>query len=310
MQKLNNSTNFNDFHSNVNGLENKMDLLLEFPSSISSDFDVVAITETFQRNNAVKAYNNYFTSSYSEKGDVAIYTKDKYTDENLGASGKRGVAIYVKDDVNCTAIHLETVHEDHVWIEINLHSGDKLLCGCIYRSPTNLKHETIKTTSTICDVISEAVQRNSSYLLICSDFKYPKIDWTHEYAAVNSDITPFLDTIQNSYLTQHVLQPTKYRGRDEPIRIDLVLTNENGMINETIHVVPLGDSDHEFLMFSFQCYKDILKRLGRELNKSIGKRFFKVISQMHTATSDKPRRQLRMNAYHLGNKIKRTITST
>ena len=89
------------------------------------------------------------------------------------------------------------------------------------------------------------------------DFNYPKIDWTHEYAADNFDIAPFLDTIQNSYLTQHVLQPTRYRGRDESSLVDLVFTNENGMINEIIHDAP--HNDHECLMFSFQCYKDILK---------------------------------------------------
>ena len=139
-----------------------------------------------------------------------------------------------------------------------MHNGDKLLCGCIYRSPTNLKHYTIKSTSNICDIISEAMQRNTSHLLICGDVNYPKIDWTHEYAADNSDITHFVDTIQNIYITQHVLQPTRYRGRDEPSLVDLVFTNENGMINEIIHDVPLGDSDHECLMFSFQCYKDIL----------------------------------------------------
>ena len=31
------------------------------------------------------------------------------------------------------------------------------------------------------------------------------------------------------------------------------------MINEIIHDAPLGDSDHECLMFLFQCYKNILK---------------------------------------------------
>ena len=102
--------------------------------------------------------------------------------------------------------------------------------------------------------MSEAVQRNSFHLLIFGDFYYPKIDWTHEYAADNSDITPFLDTIQNSYLKQHVLQAIRYRGRDELSLIDLVFTNENGMINEIVHDAPLGDSDHECLMFSFQCY--------------------------------------------------------
>ena len=51
VQKLNISKNFNVFHSNVNGLETKMDILHEFLSSASSDFDVVAITETSKKNN-------------------------------------------------------------------------------------------------------------------------------------------------------------------------------------------------------------------------------------------------------------------
>ena len=60
-----------------------MDLLHEVLSS-TSDFDVIAISEISQRNDdffknnvAINGYNNYFTSSYSEKGSVAIYAKDK-----------------------------------------------------------------------------------------------------------------------------------------------------------------------------------------------------------------------------------------
>ena len=60
-----------------------MDLLHEFLLGTSSDFDVVAITEASERNNdffktnvVIKGYKNYFASSYTEKGGVAIYTKD------------------------------------------------------------------------------------------------------------------------------------------------------------------------------------------------------------------------------------------
>ena len=59
-----------------------MDLLHEFLSSTSSDFDVVAITKTSQGNNdsfksnvAIKGYDNYFTASLSARGGVAIYSK-------------------------------------------------------------------------------------------------------------------------------------------------------------------------------------------------------------------------------------------
>ena len=72
--------------------------------------------------------------------EYQVYINFQYTDEILGVSGKRGEAIYVKDHLNCTEIHLETVHEDHVWVEINLHNGDKLHCGYTYRPPTNQNH--------------------------------------------------------------------------------------------------------------------------------------------------------------------------
>ena len=50
VHKLNTSKNFNIFHSNVNGLVSIMDLLHEVLSS-TSDFDVIAISETSHRNN-------------------------------------------------------------------------------------------------------------------------------------------------------------------------------------------------------------------------------------------------------------------
>ena len=49
LQKLNNSKNFNIFHANVNGLENKVDSLHKFLSSTSNDLGVVAITEMSQK---------------------------------------------------------------------------------------------------------------------------------------------------------------------------------------------------------------------------------------------------------------------
>ena len=123
VHKLNTSKNFNIFHSNVNGLESKMDLLHEFLSS-TSDFDVIAISETSHRNNvffknnvAIKGYNNYFTSSYSEKGGVAIYAKDKFNSLE-------------RADLNIKNIDFEST-----WLEIKNKNSKNIICGCIYRHP-------------------------------------------------------------------------------------------------------------------------------------------------------------------------------
>ena len=68
------------------------------------------------------------------------------SDRNLGGSGIRGVAIYVKDDLITDEIAFTTVYKDHVWVEIRLANAEKLLCGCIYRSPTKEKEATKEST--------------------------------------------------------------------------------------------------------------------------------------------------------------------
>ena len=61
VQTLKNKTNLNIFHSNINGLDSKFDNLYEFISGTSSEFDIIAITETSQ-------INDFFTSNVSLEG--------------------------------------------------------------------------------------------------------------------------------------------------------------------------------------------------------------------------------------------------
>ena len=48
-QKLNNNKSLNIFHTNINSLEAKFDNLHEFISNTSTNFDILAITETSQK---------------------------------------------------------------------------------------------------------------------------------------------------------------------------------------------------------------------------------------------------------------------
>ena len=82
-----------------------------------------------------------------------IYTNFNHTDNNLGASGIRGVVIYVKDNIKCEEVKLKSVYVDQVWVELSLRNKDKLLCGCICRSPTKERASTIETTTKICEII-------------------------------------------------------------------------------------------------------------------------------------------------------------
>ena len=61
----------------------------------------------------------------------------------------------------------------------------------------------------------------------------------------------FLEVVRDSFLFQYVKQPTRYRNENTPSLLDLVFTNEKGMIETIDHCSPVGNSDHEILEFTF-----------------------------------------------------------
>ena len=104
----------------------------------------------------------------------------KRSDRNLGASGIRGVVIFVKEDLNAWEVSFNTDFRDHVWVEIFLTGNRSLLCGCIYRSLTKNKDTTLKTTKQVCNLIHKATEKKAAYLLICGDFNYRDIGLTKQ----------------------------------------------------------------------------------------------------------------------------------
>ena len=77
---------FNVFHTNINGLESKLDNLYEFISGTSNRIDIVALTETsgkefngFIGNVEIDGYQKFHTASKTSKRVTAIYVK-KYFD--------------------------------------------------------------------------------------------------------------------------------------------------------------------------------------------------------------------------------------
>ena len=65
----------------------------------------------------------------------------------------------------------------------------------------------------------------------------------------------FLIPIQVCFLHQHVTEPTRYRHGEEPSLLDLVLSNEEGMVYILAHEPGLGDSDNITLTFDLICKK-------------------------------------------------------
>ena len=69
-------------------------------------------------------------------------------------------------------------------------------------------------------------------MLITGDFNVKEIDWGSQTTSTGEEhiATQFLEIVRDSYLIQHVKEATRHRGTDRPSTLDLVFTNEEGMI--------------------------------------------------------------------------------
>ena len=58
---------------------------------------------------------------------------------NLNTASGRGIAVYAHNskEKSVAQLHSDAVSEEYCFLEIKLRNNDKMLFGCIYRSPTS-----------------------------------------------------------------------------------------------------------------------------------------------------------------------------
>lgn len=141
---------------------------------------------------------------------------------------------------------------EQVWVSVKLARQDRLLVGCFYRSPQSIP----ENDKLLNESIIRSTTMGYSHILLVGDFNHPHIDWTEEGALHAGDQKgrTFVETIQDSYLYQHVLHPTRVRYTQLPSLLDQVFSNEKNMVTNLKHLAPLGNSDHCVLTFKFICY--------------------------------------------------------
>lgn len=228
-------SSFKCFYTNADSFVNKFD---EFEARVSQLKPLlIAITE-------VKPKHSRYSIDINE---VMLKDYDMYT--NIGLEG-RGICIYVH---NCLStkesdINVNTSVES-VWIEIRLKDNNVLLAGCIYRSPNSPP----ANNQDVCDLMRKVGSHQASHILIMGDFNYPEVNWEENqcHVATQRNAYDFLESIRDAFLYQHVKNPTRYRIDQEPHILDLIFTNEEGMIDDLEIEPPLGKSDHSVLTFTF-----------------------------------------------------------
>ena len=171
-----------------------------------------------------------------------------------------GIFILVHSSISHLAIQVAPVvqFEEACLLEIKLEGSDVMLFGCIYRSPTQTSGSDENNNN--LNALVHRLSDNKRYSHVCftGDFNF-HINW-HQWSTPFSSRSKeelFLETLRNSFLYQHVLEPTRRRGTNKPSTLDLVLTSEENQVSDLTYHAPLGKSDHSVLSFNFNCYLNI-----------------------------------------------------
>lgn len=168
---------------------------------------------------------------------------------------KRGVAIYTSTHLNAVPYDggANLKGEENCWIRLSLRGNDRLLIGCVYRSPNSSE----RNNQDLIQMLTEVCNKGDfTHLLICGDFNLPDINWrnTSVTAGPESVSSMFLECTRDCFLWQHVTKPTHKRGQQNANILDLVFTNEQNMVDNIEHCAPLGKSHHDILIWKLNCY--------------------------------------------------------
>ena len=135
-------------------------------------------------------------------------------------------------------IEAEAGFSEAIWC--NLESqGSKIIVGVVYRCPSISKDEDTR----LHKVITHA---SRGECLIMGDFNHPDIRWN----SLDSSKSLLVQSaksllVQNCFLTQHVLEPT--RGDNV---LDLILSSNKELVDNVTIVEPLGTSDHSQIHYN------------------------------------------------------------
>ena len=206
VQNLKVEKNFNIFHSNINGLESKLDALNTFLSGSKSAMDILAITETsesdansFLTNVNIDGYKPPFhTPTLSSKGGTALYVNSAF------------------DSFEREDLKIQNVNFESTWVEIKNKNSKNIICGCVYRHPRNDMDDFLLYME---NVLKQCQEENKE-LYICGDFNIDllKIDSVGSYLK-------FYNILNTHGLLPFIIHPSRVVEGQIPSLIDNIFSN-------------------------------------------------------------------------------------
>ena len=175
--------------------------------------------------------------------------------------------IYIKETIPVYEVQLRQEADCNEAIWCKLVTGHATVTiGVVYRCPNITKQNNEKIHNAISEV-------SKGDCIIMRYFNHGNIKWdTLQSTGVEGQT--FLCLVQDNFLTQHVLEPTRAARI-----LDIVLSSQKELVDNVEIKEPLGSSDHNQLHFKIniksdktkvkQCRRDFRKGNYKEFRKSL-----------------------------------------
>jgi len=224
--------------------------------------DIIGVTESWTTSDIVDS--EVMLNGYD------MFRCDRPTDNKGG-----GVLLYIRSDLRPTEYITRTKFPEHVWCKIGGSKNQGLLIGVCYRSD-NINIFADRNQQELVNLINEV---GGQHVLILGDFNYKDIDWNSSVGPQTSNgvCQRFIDCLEDNFLTQHVLNPT----RDSSI-LDLILTSDPELVSDVQIIEKLATSDHSMLTCRVQMdtSTEVTRRMRFDYNRADFEGFRRELSEV------------------------------
>ena len=211
---LNKAENFSIFHSNICSLQGNFDKLETLLDNLEHQFDVIALTETWQTKENVN-FTPGILSGYQKCEGLA------------GLSKKGGCGVYIKDTIPYITrpdlsknIKNKQSEFEVLWIEIISPKKENILIGVVYRHPKQKDKEFLE----YLDNTLQKTKKENKKIIITGDLNLNLLKFEK-----NKEITEFLDFLTAKWFTPHILGPTRITENERASLIDNFFTDFSNM---------------------------------------------------------------------------------
>ena len=251
------SENYKTYYTNIDCMTSSKHKELELIVETQNP-DIIVITEVQAKNKR----NNIQESELQLTGYTLFHNLE---------TGARGICAYVREELNANLSDIQPHFSESLWVEIRKTVTKKTLVGCIYRSP-NSTEENNQMIHQFIRTLGNKINKNTG-LVLMGDYNYPLIKWDDEGFGSTDDnkSEEFLNSVRDSYLIQHITEPTRYRIGQRSNVLDLIFTMDD-IVDDIKYLPPVGKSDYCAIIFNvknnIQLKPNHSKKVFRNYNKA------------------------------------------